>query len=191
MKKLVQHDINLSKHLLKNGPKFCTHYAVVKDNLLYFQPTRESFLYSSLYFVLGGSLFIIAAIIYYFWSQLDLVLFIALFGGGLIVLGYHVSDDYIAKIKFDKNKGTFSKKPYRCVKLSNIIGLQINQKQQLSYVCYELNMLTRGGRRINILNHNGLEQMREDILKLAAFLEMPKSCIRDYSTIEEGKLKTE
>ncbi|MBR0573730.1 MULTISPECIES: hypothetical protein [Pasteurellaceae] len=185
MKKVIQHEINLSKHLLKNGPKFCTHYAIVEDELFYFKPTRESIGYSMLYFVLGGLLFVIASIIYYYTSQLDLFLFITLFGISLIILGFYVSSDYIAKIKFDKKIGVFSKKPYRCVKLENIVGLQINQKQQLSYVCYEMNMLTKGGRRINILNHNGLEQMRKDMQMLADFLALPSSAIKDYSTLSQ------
>ncbi len=188
MKKVVQHDINLSDTLLKNGPKFCTHYAVINDSLLQFKPTRESFGYSMLYFILGGFLFLIAAIVYFYTAQLDLSIFITAFGIGLIALGFYVASDYIETIKFDKTEGVFSKKPYRCVKLKNIIGLQLNQKQQLSYVCYELNMLTRGGRRINILNHNGLDQMRIDIQKLAIFLELPTSSVRDYSTIQEGKI---
>ncbi len=189
MEKVVQYEINLSDTLLKNGPKFCTHYAIVEDNLLYFKPTRESLGYSMLYFILGGLLFLTAIITYYYTSQLDLFIFITAFGIGLIALGIYVSSDYIATIKFDKTEEVFSKKPYRCVKLKSIIGLQLNQKQQLSYVCYELNMLTRGGRRMNILNHNGLEQMRIDIQKLADFLGLPASSVRDYSTIEEGKLK--
>ncbi len=187
MEKVVQHEINLSDTLLKNGPKFCTHYAIVEDNLLYFKPTKESIGYSMLYFILGVFLFLVAIIAYYYTSQLDLSIFITVFGVGLIVLGFYVSSDYIAIIKFDKTEEVFSKKPYRCVKLKSIIGLQLNQKQQLSYVCYELNMLTRGGRRINILNHNGLEQMRIDIQKLANFLELPASSVRDYSTTKLGK----
>lgn len=183
MKEVVQHNINLSDSLLKNGPKFCTHYAIEEDSLLYFKPTRESFGYSMLYFLVGNILFLIAIISYYYTSQLDLFLFIIFFGISLIILGLYVTRDYIAKIKFDKSTGVFSKKPYRCVKLKNIIGLQLNQKQQLSYVCYELNILTKGGRRINILNHNGLEQMRIDIQKLANFLELPQASVRDYSTL--------
>ncbi len=191
MEKVVQHEINLSDTLLKNGPKFCTHYAIVEDSLLYFKPTKESIGYSMLYFILGGLLFLISVIVYYYTSQLDLSIFIVAFGVGLIVLGIYVSSDYIAVIKFDKTEGVFSKKPYRCVKLKSIIGLQLNQKQQLSYVCYELNMLTRGGRRMNILNHNGLEQMRADIQKLANFLGLPRDSVRDYSSTAKNKPKNE
>ena len=53
------------------------------------------------------------------------------------------------------------------MKIDNIVSLQIlnkmiTSKHGLSYPCYELNMLTKNGRRINILNHNDFDQLKTD-----------------------------
>ncbi len=181
----VQHEINLSNYLLKNGPKFCTHVAVIKDDLFYFKPTSKSIAYSMIYFVMAIVLFIGAMIVFQHTGKLDLPLFLTGFGLGIGLLGLKVTGDYLALIKFDKSHGAYERKHYRPVALDNIVGLQINQKQQLSYACYELNLLTKGGRRMNILNHNGLAEMRREGKQLAEFLGLPPEDFKDYARLKD------
>ena len=76
---------------------------------------------------------------------------------------------------FDKRTDEFSNNADRPIKLANITSLQITNKvitskHGLSYPCYELNVLTKYGRRMNILNHNDLVQMEADAGKLGEFL---------------------
>ena len=63
------------------------------------------------------------------------------------------------------------------MRLKNIISLQItnkmiSSKHGISYPCYELNVLTKYGRRMNILNHNDLQQMQTDAEQLSQFLDI-------------------
>jgi hypothetical protein len=46
----------------------------------------------------------------------------------------------------------------------------IKRKHGLDYACFELNLLTKNGRRINILNHNHQQQLLLDAELLGTFL---------------------
>ena len=61
------------------------------------------------------------------------------------------------------------------MKVENIVSLQIlnkmiTSKHGLNYPCYELNMLTKNGRWINI--HNDIDQLKSDAEKLSVFLSV-------------------
>ena len=42
-----------------------------------------------------------------------------------------------------------------------------------SYYSYELNLVLRNGRRINVMDHGDSEKLREDAKTLSQFLEKP------------------
>lgn len=62
-------------------------------------------------------------------------------------------------------------------KLSRAIGLQLLRKEvedsESRFICYELNLVFPGGKRINILQHSNETAVRGDAEKLARFLGRP------------------
>lgn len=64
------------------------------------------------------------------------------------------------------------------IPFQNIYALQLLQKYVSSnnsggYVCYELNLVTNSGDRINLLNHGDKEYMLSDMMKVSQFLKVP------------------
>lgn len=174
----IQHDIDLAKHLIKNGPKFCSHrLQLTNDRLVVLvKPTLPAMSLCIFYLILGTALFAIAISAYLLGGQgLDFFLFIGGIGAAIAVFGATLVKPFLKPVRFDKNTEDFSNDNERIVELKNIKSLQINNKlitrtDGLNYLCYELNMLTKNGRRMNILNHNNLEQIRNDAELLSQFL---------------------
>ena len=94
-----------------------------------------------------------------------------------------------APIVFDKRSGAFwkgRKAPYEVInraalkhftELEEIHALQLISEycrsDKSSYYSYELNLVLRDGRRINVVDHGNQERLREDARTLSAFLEAP------------------
>lgn len=95
----------------------------------------------------------------------------------------------VAPIVFDRQKGFFwkgrrgpEKTPGRkdskkFAELENIHALQLISEfiksDKNSYTSYELNIVLKDGRRINVVDHGRKEKLREDAETLGAFLEKP------------------
>lgn len=173
----IQHDIDLSKHLIKNGPKFCSHrvnLSTDKQSAL-IKPTMATMSFCYFYLTVGILFLVAAAVIYSKGGQLDFTLFMVALGVAIGTFGATLIKPMLRPAKFDKNTKDFSNHNERIVELVNIRSLQLNDKRVMAgggtnYLCYELNMLTANGRRINLLNHNDLDTMRKDTQLISQFL---------------------
>ncbi|ASJ75379.1 hypothetical protein [Granulosicoccus antarcticus] len=169
--------IDLKKALLQKGPKFRSHTIIFNENVADLKPTISSLLFCVIYIVVGLFLLLLAVIVYVKNHQLDFTIFLGAFGIAILTFGITLVMPFVKQVTFDKNRGSFRNNIDRKVELGNIVSLQIldkviTSKNGLNYPCYELNMLTKNGRRINILNHNDLVQLKSDSEKLADFLSV-------------------
>ena len=174
--------IDLQKTLVQDGPKFLSHQLIVSNKTAYLKPTMSSMLFCMVYIVVGVFLIGLASYVYIMSQQIDLSVFLGGFGIAITTFGFTLIQPFLKWARFDKKKGVFSNTVDRNVKLSRILSLQVNNKmvkrnQGVNYPCYELNLLTKNGRRINILNHNNLQQMLADGDALSRFLEVE---LEDY-----------
>ena len=175
--KIKDTPIDLKKALLQKGPKFRSHTVIFEDKVADLKPTISSLLFCVVYIVVGLFLLILAGIVYFKNHQVDFTIFLGGFGIAILTFGITLVMPFVKQVTFDKNRGSFKNNIDRKVKLENIVSLQIlnkmiRSKHGISYPCYELNMLTKNGRRINVLNHNDLDQLKSDAEKLAEFLSV-------------------
>lgn len=175
MSEVQPEQIDLSRHLIKKGPKFRSHTIVFKNNVAHLKPTWSALFFCLIYVFVGIFLLGLAAAVYFNSHQIDLIIFLSVSGAGIATFGITLLQPFIKRISFDKNTNMFTNHVERPLKLGNVISLQITNKMitskhGLSYPCYELNVLTKYGRRMNILNHNDLAQMEKDGEQLSQFL---------------------
>ncbi|MGK0271880.1 MAG: hypothetical protein ACI88H_002546 [Cocleimonas sp.] len=169
--------VDLKRTLIQKGPKFRSHTIIFDENTAYLKPTISSLLFCVVYVVVGLFLMALSVIVYVKNSQLDFAIFLMIFGVAITTFGCTLLKPFAKRIIFDKETGKFKNNTDRTVHIENIISLQINNKMVtskhgISYPCYELNLLTKNGRRVNILNHNDLQQLKSDAEKLAVFLSV-------------------
>lgn len=175
--------IDLSRTLIRKGPKFRSHTVIFDDNTAYLKPTISSLMFCVVYLVVGLFLLLLAAIVYFKNQQIDLTIFLGAFGIAIATFGFTLIKPFIKQVFFDKSTGKFKNNIDRSVKIENIVSLQIlnkmiTSKHGLSYPCYELNLFTKYGRRVNILNHNDINQLENDAKKLAKFLSVELQDLR-------------
>jgi hypothetical protein len=175
--------IDLSKTLIKDGPKFLSHTVMISGNYAYLRPTIGSMLFCFIYIVVGAFLITLATYIMITSGKLDLAIFIGGFGVAIATFGVTLIQPFLKRARFDRKKGIFDNGVDRNVKLEQILSLQVNnkvvkRKQALNYHCYELNMLTKNGRRINVLNHNSINQILIDAQLLKSFLKIEVTDMR-------------
>jgi hypothetical protein len=156
---------------------------MIKGQTAYLRPTMSAMMFCVIYIVVGAFLLGLAGVIYWHTQQLDLTVFIGSFGMIIGVFGLALIKPFMKRARFDKASGRFDNNQDRDVKLQHIVSLQILNKivvrgQAPNYPCYELNLLTKNGRRINILNHNDLPQMQLDSLVLGQFLAVEVKDLR-------------
>ena len=175
MSDIPTEQIDLTRHLVINGPKFRSHTIVVHDSEAHLKPTWSAVIFCLVYVAVGLFLLILSAIVYYNSKQMDLVIFLLIAGASITTFGITLLQPFLKRVSFNKQSGVFNNHTDRPMKLKNIISLQITNKMiqskhGISYPCYELNALTKYGRRLNILNHNDLKQMEHDGALLSEFL---------------------
>ncbi len=171
----IDHKIDLARTLIKDGPNFCSHRLTIEDQTAYLKPTMSSMFFCYIYIVVGLFLFALASHIFFNVEQIDLAIFLGGFGIAITTFGMTLIKPFMKRAIFDKSQGVFINNNDRPVKFKNLSSLQITnkivlRKQGLNYPCYELNILTVNGRRINILNHNNIDQILVDAKKLETFL---------------------
>lgn len=169
--------VDLNRSLLGYGPKFLSHKLIIKDDLAYLQPTIAAMLFCVIYIVVGIFLIGIAMYQSLHLSKYDLAIFVGGFGVAICTFGFALIKPFLTRASFNRVTGVFNNHKDRDVKLHHIVSLQINnkiikQKHALNYPCYELNLLTEHGRRINILNHNDQQQLVYDAELLSHFLKV-------------------
>ena len=175
--KIKDTPIDLNRALLQKGPKFRSHKVIFNQDNAYLKPTISSLLFCVVYIVVGLFLVGLGLFVYIKNNQVDFMIFLAGIGIAITTFGFTLIKPFIKQVTFDKNRGTFKNNIDRPVKIENIISLQIinkmiTSKHGLSYPCYELNMFTKNGRRVNVLNHNDLDQLKNDAQQLATFLSV-------------------
>ncbi|MEO9274534.1 hypothetical protein ABFY09_06710 [Marinomonas sp. 5E14-1] len=167
--------VNLTHALLKDGPKFLSHTLVITERVAYLRPTIGAMMFCVIYIIVGGFLASLATYLLVVSTQYDLSIFVGSFGIAIGVFGISLIQPFLNRATFNKKSGIFDNRKDRNVKLKHIVSLQINnkmikRKNALSYACFELNLLTEHGRRINILNHNNEDQLENDAALLGMFL---------------------
>jgi len=168
---------DLSRTLIRKGPKFKSHTIIFNEDKAYLKPTISSLLFCIVYIIVGIFLLLLAAVVYLKNNQVDFMIFLGSLGIAIATFGFTLVKPFMKQVTFDKVRGTFKNNIDRSVKIKNIISLQILNKMiiskhGLSYPCYELNMFTKNGRRVNILNHNDIDQLKSDAEQLANFLSV-------------------
>ena len=176
--------IDLNRPLLKDGPKFLSHTIIVTGDEAYLRPTITSMMFCMVYIVVGTFLSGLALYNAVISSKYDLVIFLGGFGIAIATFGISLIQPFLNRASFNKESGAFKNNKDRDVKLHHIVSLQITnkiiqRKHALSYHCFELNLLTEHGRRINILNHNDQQQLIKDSQLLGEFLGVEvNDCLR-------------
>lgn len=177
--------VDLYRTLLRGGPSFLSHRLIVNNEIAYLRPTITAMLFCVIYIVVGGFLMGLAAYLLAVSTKYDLVIFLGGFGIAITTFGISLIQPFLSRVSFNRESGIFNNHKDRDVKLHHIVSLQINnkiiqRKHALNYTCYELNLLTEHGRRINILNHNHLQQILQDSELLGRFLDVEvKDCRRE------------
>jgi hypothetical protein len=174
--------VDLTRSLLKDGPKFLSHTLVITKSNAYLRPTVGAMMFCVVYIVVGGFLASLAAYLAVVSAHYDLSIFVGGFGIAIGAFGIMLIQPFLGRARFNKSLGVFNNHKDRNVKLQHIVSLQINnkiikRKNALSYPCFELNLLTEHGRRINILNHNNEDQLENDAALLGMFLGVE---VKDY-----------
>jgi hypothetical protein len=169
--------VDVSRSLLKDGPKFLSHKLIVMRDIAYLRPTIPALLFCVVYLVVGAFLLGLATYLSITSTKYDLAIFVGGFGIAITTFGFALIKPFLRRASFNKKTGLFNNHKDRNVKLKNIVSLQINnkviqRKHALNYACFELNLLTAHGRRINILNHNDQHQLVQDAQLLAYFLKV-------------------
>lgn len=167
--------VDLNRTLLRDGPKFLSHKIIINENIAYLKPTITAMLFCVIYIIVGIFLIGLAIYLVFMAPKYDLAIFVGGFGIAIATFGLSLIQPFLSRVSFNRESGVFNNHIDRDVKLHNIISLQINnkvikQKHALNYPCYELNLLTEHGRRINILNHNDQSQLVRDAYLLGEFL---------------------
>lgn len=174
--------VNLQRTILKNGPEFLSHKLVIKEDLAYLKPTISAMSFCMIYIVVGGFLLVLGAYHLNMPDRYDLAIFLGGFGIAIGTFGIALIQPFLRRSSFDKARNCFNNHKDHNVKLNHIVSLQINNKiiqskHGLSYGCFELNLLTQHGRRINILNHGDEQQLLHDAELLGHFLSVD---VKDY-----------
>ena len=80
------------------------------------------------------------------------------------------------QVCFDQSKGVFVQRD-RATPLREVHALQLLREfvrgHKNSYDSFELNLVCRDGRRLNVTDHGSLHAIRDDARTLAAYLEVP------------------
>lgn len=113
------------------------------------------------------------------WAEIALVFVV----GALLITWAALYRLAVPFVRFDKQGGTVTRAalplfaPARRVPLSDLHALQLLRAPAnssfRSFPCYELNLVLRDGRRVNVAGHGALDALRQDGRRLRAFLQLP------------------
>jgi hypothetical protein len=172
---------DLNKPLISGGVTFRTHNLYINGNVAYLKPTRRTICTNIAFLMLGIFFLVSVFIILYFQEAsgdtalVGAVMFMFISG---LVTTCMMLPEVIRNIKnanFNKETGEFVSYFRDPVKLDSIVSLQVIEKtvrlmKAPDYLCYELNVVTKDGKRVNVLNHNDLPKIIEDWQQLRRFL---------------------
>lgn len=175
------------------GTNFKTHTLVSEFNRLQYKASNGAILFGSVFSILGAGIpaFMIYGNIQSGAPILDGTnLFSLVFGIVFLLVGFFILKRFTTPITFDKNLGLYwrgKKEPARyyagsntsdkIVKLADVHALQIVAERvkgdNRSYFSFELNLVTKSGRRFNIIDHGDRYAIQKDARLISEFLEVP------------------
>lgn len=174
--------------LIKGGANFCTSKLVQIDaNTMKSKATAGVIFFFSVFLMVVSG--VLAGILVSPRSATPTLLIIIL--SIIILVGITGLYSVTRPVIFDKNKGVFTKGrettdnieiPEHSKKfalLNNIHALQLlasfnpGSNNSRPYYSYELNLVLHDGKRINVIAHGGLKQIRADAKSLSGFLSVP------------------
>ena len=177
----------------RGGTNFHTHRMVaVGSHRMEFRPTTGAKLFSGLFMTVGFGFPLIFLTVgsdspdmESFWGVLGILLFGAVFAGVGGWIYYSMAKPRV----FDKYSSMYwkgHKKPdfiYRpedeksAAMFSTIHALQIIREyvksDKSSYYSYELNLVLKDGRRLNVIDHGNKNEILNDARELGEFLDIP------------------
>lgn len=171
------------------GVNFQTHKLTeVDSNRLEFRATAGTTLFSLIFLLIGVGMLIVLSL-NFFNPQKTNTQMLGLVGLILAIIGGYLLYSGTAPIVFDKQRGFFWKgwkAPDQtpnvetlkdAVRLDEIHALQLISEycrgDKNSYYSYELNLVLKDGRRINVIDHGNRNKLREDAATLSTFLGKP------------------
>lgn len=179
------------------GASFKTHRLVIDEPFLaQFKTTIGHLVFGAIFLLVGLGLVVI-----YFnptlgglipkesgsgasWVPIVVGVVFTIVGGGILYSA-------LSPISFDKREGVFRKGRKAAdvmahaetdltsgvVQLSEVHAIQLIaercRSKDSSYMSYELNLVLATGKRVNVVDHGGHHQIREDAKRLGDFLDVP------------------
>lgn len=171
------------------GSNFGTH--TLKETgmgRMEFVAGRGTYLFSGVFMFVGSSVAIGTTIGALTSSEYIVMLFGVPFGLLFLFVGYFIMKSLTMPRIFDKNAGFYwrgkkeseyenEKDIKESCKLREIHALQLISEyihsNKSNYYSYELNLILEDNRRINVIDHGNIHQLREDAHKLSHFLHVP------------------
>jgi hypothetical protein len=98
-------------------------------------------------------------------------------GGVFMLVGAILFFVFSSKTQLDKRKrnvtinGTII--PFQKIYALQLLQKFVSSNNSEGYFCYELNLVTNSGDRINLLNHGDKEYILSDMIKISQFLKVP------------------
>ena len=178
--------------IAKGGTSFRTHKAVIRDSSRFeFQLTTMMIIFP-LAWILGAAFMLRMTFIDILYEIQIVTIFIRVVLVIFIFVGFYLLFMGWNRRVFDKNIGYYWKgrlKPialtdpenYSLVRLDDIYAIQILSEYirrsggdaGSGFTSYELNLVLKSGKRINILDHSSLMGIRTDARMLSEFLKVP------------------
>lgn len=173
------------------GTNFRTHTLVKDIYRMQYKASKGALLFGSIFALFGAG--IPGWILYENYQQgYDLLftenLIILGFGALFLGVGIYLIKRFSTPITFDKHIGFFWKgkkepemygrnNPKESVRLSDIHALQIIRERvkgdNKSYFSYEINIVTKDGKRFSVIDHGNQKTIYEDVQSLSEFLNVP------------------
>ena len=177
----------------QGGASFKTHTLVQHHSgRITFLPSKGMMLFSGVFSLIGLGAMVVGGVIAYNADPADrewAMIIPAIFGFIFFVVGIALYFFSSAPAVFDRDQKAFWKgrkepslvfDPSRLktyVPLNEIIALQLIRKvvsgNKSSYNSYELNLVLKDNRRVNVIDHGAAKAIREDAATLARFLQLP------------------
>lgn len=176
--------------LKRGGSNFCTHRLdATKGDLLVFKATKGAKFFIGLFGFFGLLGLIIPLTIFFSEDgEWFLLLFALLFGGIFTGVSFLLFYFMTMPRVFDRFYGHYyqgRKKPDEMkpnpkrplINCNDIVALQLIREyvrsDKSSYHSYELNLVLRDGKRINVVDHGKIDALREDAEILSTYLSVP------------------
>ncbi|WP_020402869.1 hypothetical protein [Gracilimonas tropica] len=173
------------------GTNFKTHTLVKDIYRMSYKASKGALLFGAVFAVFGAG--IPGWILYENFIQGYSIshtenLIIGGFGVLFLGVGIFMLKRFTNPVTFDKHIGFFGKgkkepelygrdNPKEALRISDIHALQLVTERvkgdKSSYFSYEINIVTKDGKRMNVIDHGDHQSIYEDIQTLSTFLDVP------------------